>query len=136
MFGDIRGICLLAAVPVWSLPALTTWRRCVIDCEVYCVSRHSSNPLHLSHVASQPIVRTPAPRIVRRQEATTSRFIIVQHKQYEAILSCKCSVHTFSTLYNTWLFRTHHNQYLLSQLAPCRLTSHGRCSDASLRTNQ
>jgi len=97
---------------------------------------HSSNPLHLSHVASQPIVRTPAPRIVRRQEATTSRFIIVQHKQYEAILSCKCSVHTFSTLYNTWLFRTHHNQYLLSQLAPCRLTSHARCSDASLRTNQ
>jgi hypothetical protein len=92
---------------------------------------YSSNPLHLSHAASQPIVRTPAPRIVR-----TSRFIIVQHKQREAVLNCKCTVYTFSTLYNIWLLSTHHNQFLLPPLVPCRLTSHARCSDASLRTNQ
>jgi hypothetical protein len=37
MFGDIRGICSLAAEIVWSLPFLTTWRR-YCDFEVYCVS--------------------------------------------------------------------------------------------------
>ena len=89
-------------------------------------------PLILSHVAaSQPVIRTPAPRYVR----------VAHHRPPQASnvklsFDCKRTVYTSSTLYNIWLFPTHYNRFPLSQLASCRPTSRARCFDASLRTNQ